>query len=185
MTAADWIILLVILASVVQAAAAGFFREAFAIAGLIAGYLIAAWQYHRLGDWYATYLKSPEVANGAGFLTIFLAITILAGLAGRIARWAVRQSGLSFFDRFLGGVLGLARGALLVAVVLMSMTAFTPASKWLEGSRLAPYFLVVGRAAIWLAPAGLRARFYQGMNLLHRGAQQSQSVATPSQATGK
>jgi len=60
------------------------------------------------------------------------------------------------------------RGCLSVAVFLMAMAAFTPTSKWLEGSQLAPYFLVVGRAAIWLAPSELRARFYQGLDLLHQ-----------------
>jgi len=53
------------------------------------------------------------------------------------------------------------------------MAAFTPTSKWLEGSQLAPYFLVVGRAAIWVAPSELRARFYQGLDLLHRQHQQA------------
>jgi membrane protein required for colicin V production len=80
----------------------------------------------------------------------------------------VQEAGLSFFDRILGGALGLVRGSLMVAVVLMSMAAFTPSSHWLEGSQLAPYFLVVGRAAIWVAPSELRARFYQGLDLLRR-----------------
>jgi hypothetical protein len=31
---------------------------------------------------------------------------------------------------------------------------------------LAPYFLVGGRAAIWLAPSELRQRFYQGLDYL-------------------
>jgi hypothetical protein len=57
---------------------------------------------------------------------------------------------------------------LMVAVILMSMAAFTPTSAWLQGSELAPYFLVVGRAAIWVAPSELRARFYQGLDLLRR-----------------
>ena len=78
----------------------------------------------------------------------------------------VKEAGLSFIDRFLGGALGLLRGSLIMAVVLMSTAAFAPA--WLEGSTLAPYFLVVGRAAIWVAPSELRARFYQGLDLLHR-----------------
>jgi uncharacterized membrane protein required for colicin V production len=64
--------------------------------------------------------------------------------------------------------LGLLRGILLVAVVLVSMAAFTPTSTSLEGSELAPYFLVVGRAAIWAAPSELRTRFYQGLDLLRR-----------------
>jgi hypothetical protein len=50
----------------------------------------------------------------------------------------------------------------------MGMTAFTPTSSMLEKSELAPYFLVAGRAAIWLAPSALRARFYEGLDFLHR-----------------
>jgi len=79
----------------------------------------------------------------------------------------MKESGLSGLDRFLGAVLGLLKGGLMVAVILMGMTAFAPTSKLLENSQLAPYFLVVGRAAIWLAPSELRARFYQGLDLLH------------------
>jgi hypothetical protein len=55
-----------------------------------------------------------------------------------------------------------------VTVVLMGMTAFTPTSSMLKKSVLAPYFLVVGRAAMWVAPVGLRVRFDQGLDFLHR-----------------
>jgi hypothetical protein len=48
------------------------------------------------------------------------------------------------------------------------MAAFAPAAKWLEGSQLAPYFLVGGRAAIWLAPPELRQRFYQGLDYMRK-----------------
>jgi len=175
----DWTIIVVILLSTIQAGAAGFFQEAFGIAGLVCGYLLAAWQYHRVAAWFGSFLKSQTVAEIAGFLTIFLGVIILAGMAGRIARWAVKESGLSFVDRVLGGAIGLIRGSLVVAIVLLMMTAFSPASQWLKGSELAPYFLVVGRAAIWLAPSELRARFYQGLDLLHRAQQPVQAGATP------
>ena len=93
---------------------------------------------------------------------------VVAGIAGRITHWIMKKAGLSFIDRLFGAALGLLRGALVVAVVLLGMTAFTPTSKWLDNSDLAPYFLVTGRAAIWVAPADLRARFYQGLALLRR-----------------
>jgi membrane protein required for colicin V production len=114
-------------------------------------------------------------------LIIFFAILILFSLAGRLARKLMKAAGLSGFDRFLGALLGVVKGCLVVAVVLMGMTAFTPTSKVLENSELAPYFLVVGRAAIWVAPSALRARFYEGLDFLHRapkglaGAPASQS----------
>ncbi len=168
MSGADWIIVVVLLISVAQAASEGFFQVAFGIAGLVIGYMLAAWQYHRLADYFAPNLKAPWLGDVLGFLIIFVAVILVAGIAGRIARWAMKEAGLSFFDRFLGGVLGLIRGSLTIAVVLLGMTAFTPTSKWLEGSELAPYFLVVGRAAIWVAPSELRGRFYQGLDLLRQ-----------------
>src|SRR5246127_6018147 len=150
----DWIICGLVLFSVITAAMQGFFSEALTTAGLIVGYIVAAWQYRNLAEWLERFFKNPWLAEILGFLIIFFAIVLLFGLAARIARWVMKEAGLSSFDRFLGAVLGLVRGGLMVAVILMGMTAFEPASKLLQNSQLAPYFLVVGRAAKWLAPAG-------------------------------
>ena len=171
MTPADWMICALVLLNVVAAAMQGFFSEALTIAGLVVGYLVAAWQYRSVALWFETFLKSTWLAEILGFLLIFFAVVLLFGVAARISRWMMKEAGLSGLDRFLGGVLGLLKGGLMVAVILMGMTAFTPASKFMENSQLAPYFLVIGRAAIWLAPSELRARFYQGLDLLHRAPQ--------------
>ena len=182
MNGADWVILVVVLASTVQAAYSGFFQEAFHLAGLVAGYLVAAWQYQRLAGWFEKYLKSPWLAESAGFLLIFFAVAAAAGIAGQTARWVMKKSGLRFVDRLLGGALGFLRGCLIVAVIAVSMTAFTPTSRWLAGSEWAPYFQAVGRAGIWVAPAELRARFYQGLDLLRRVPPTVPAGAVPSHA---
>ncbi len=166
MNIADWIIIAFVVFSVVAAAMEGFFHEVFKLAGLVAGYLLAAWQYHRLADWIEPYLKSPWFGEIAAFLFIFFAVQIVAGIAGRIARSVMKKAGLSGLDRFLGAVLGLVKGVLVVAIVLTAVAAFAPAANWLANSQLAPYFLVGGRAAIWLAPSELRHRFYQGLDYM-------------------
>jgi membrane protein required for colicin V production len=168
MTAADWLIVVVVLLNVVSAAIQGFFAEALSMAGLVIGYIVAAWQYPGLAAWFGTFLKNDLLADIFAFLVIFFAILILFSVAGRVARKLMKAAGLSGFDRLLGALLGLVKGGLVVAVVLMGMTAFTPTSSMLEKSELAPYFLVVGRAAIWVAPSALRARFYEGLDFLHR-----------------
>ena len=127
-----------------------------------------------------SFLKIEWLADIFGFLIIFFAVLILFGIAGRIARRLMKAAGLSGFDRFLGALLGVLKGGLMVAVVLMGMTAFTPTSKMLENSELAPYFLVVGRAAIWVAPSALRARFYEGLDFLHRAPKDLTSPAPKS-----
>ncbi len=166
MSIADWIIFGSLIFFVITAAIEGFFHEAFQLAGLVVGYLLAAWQYHRLAEWFAPHVKSPWVADFVAFLIIFFAVLIVAGFAGRLARWAMKKAGLSTIDRIFGALLGFVRGVLVVAIILTAMTAFAPAAKWLAGSQLAPYFLVGGRAAIWLAPSELRQRFYQGLDYL-------------------
>lgn len=169
MGVADWIILAFLLLSVTTAVVEGFFHEAFALAGLVIGYLLAAWQYHRLADRFAPHLKSLWLGEIAAFLIIFFAVLIVAGLAGRMARWVMKKAGLTPIDRMLGGVLGLLKGSLVVAIVLVAMSAFAPTARWLAGSQLAPYFLVAGRAVVWLAPSELRQRFYQGLDYLRQG----------------
>jgi membrane protein required for colicin V production len=181
MTVADWLIVLVVVLNVVSAAMHGFFAEALSMAGLIVGYVVAAWQYHRLAAWFESFLKLEWLAEIFGFLIIFFAVLLLFVVAGRITRWVMKEAGLSGFDRFLGALLGLVKGVFMVAVILMGMTAFTPTSKMLEKSELAAYFLVVGRAAIWVAPSELRARFYQGLDFLHRAPKE----LTGSSASGK
>ncbi|HKH97888.1 MAG TPA: CvpA family protein [Candidatus Sulfotelmatobacter sp.] len=175
MTPADWMICALVFVNVVTAAMQGFFSEALTIAGLVVGYLVAAWQYRTVAQWLESYLKNSWFAEIVSFLVIFFTVLILFGIAARIARWLMKEAGLSGLDRFLGALLGLLKGGLMVAVILMGMTAFAPTSKLLADSQLAPYFLVAGRAAIWLAPSELRARFYQGLDLLHH---------TPQKVTG-
>jgi membrane protein required for colicin V production len=168
MTPADWLIVLVIVLNVVLAAMHGFFAEALSMAGLVVGYVVAAWQYLRLAGWMLSFLKSELLAEIFAFLIIFFAILAVFSVAARIARRLMKEVGLSGFDRFMGALLGVVKGALAVAVVLMGMTAFTPTSSMLEKSELAPYFLVAGRAAMWLAPSELRAKFNEGLDFLHR-----------------
>jgi len=179
MTAADWLIVVVVLLNVVMAAIQGFFAEVLSMAGLVIGYIVAAWQYQRLAEWLMSFLKNEWLAEIFGFLIIFFAIMLVFGIAARIARKLMKAAGLSGFDRFLGALLGLVKGGLVVAVVLMGMTAFTPTSTMLEKSQLAPYFLVVGRAAIWVAPSALRTRFYEGLDFLHRAPKELHGSPAP------
>jgi len=164
--AADYVILAIIGLSVVVAATQGFMFEAISLAGLVVGYILAAWEYHVVAAWFEPYVKSQSIADIIGFIAILLGVIILAGIIGRVVRWLMKEAGLRWFDRILGGAFGVLRGGLTVAVLLLGFTTFNPQSNLLEGSRLAPYFLVVARGASWLAPSDLRARFRQGADAI-------------------
>lgn len=166
MTGLDWLIILAVVLSVVLAAIHGFFFEIFSLAGVVVGYLLAAWEYPRVAAWFSPYVKAQWVADFAGFLTIFLAVVLLAGVVGRVARWSMREAGLRWIDRALGAAFGLLRGVLIAVVLVMALAAFAPGSRWLAESQFGPYFLAVGRAAIWVAPSDVRHRFQDGLKAL-------------------
>jgi membrane protein required for colicin V production len=158
----------ILLLSLIQAAAQGFVFELFSLAGAVFGYILAAWEYPVASGYLAPYLKSEVVASGAAFLLIFLAVVILAGVAGRIARWATQSVGLRWFDRVLGGAFGFLRGALVAMVLIMAMASFLPSSDALAKSSLAQYFLVAGRAAVYAGPGELKQKFRDGLKALER-----------------
>lgn len=162
----DWGFVVVIVISVLSAAAQGFFYELFALAGAVLGYLVAAWEYPRLAVWYMRYVNSGWAADIAGFMTIFVAFALLGGLVGRLARWAVHGVGLRWFDRLLGGLFGAIRGLAVCTVIVLALASFSPTSRYLQNSRIAPFLLVTSRGLVWAAPAELRARFHDGWNLL-------------------
>jgi membrane protein required for colicin V production len=163
MTPLDWAIIVALLLSIVMAAAQGFFFEVFSLVGAVAGYLLAAWQYAKVAAWFLPYVKEPWAADLAGFLTIFFAGVLLGGIAGRLTRWAMKEVGLGWFDQLLGASFGLVRGVIIATVLVMGLAVFAPRSQMLVDSLFGPYFLVLGRAAIWAAPAEVRGKFRDGI----------------------
>jgi len=161
----DWLIVLIVVMSVLQAISQGFFHEFFSFAGVVVGYLLAAWEYPRVAPWYSQFVNSSWTADIAGFFTIFFGVMLVAGIAGRLTRWAVHGVGMRWFDRLLGAVFGFLRGVVVSGVVVLALAAFAP--QWgLQQSRIAPFVLVTSRALVWAAPAELRQRFWDGWNLL-------------------
>src|SRR5260370_35450957 len=118
MTPGDWMICALVFLTVVTAAMQGFFSEVLTMAGLVVGYIVAAWQYRGLARWMESFLKNGGLAEILGFLVIFFAIVLLFGLAAKLARWVMKHSGLTRPDRFLGAILGCRKGGLMVAIIL-------------------------------------------------------------------
>ncbi|HUO60606.1 MAG TPA: CvpA family protein [Candidatus Acidoferrales bacterium] len=180
MNALDWFIIVVLAFSALFAALKGFALEVLSLIGAVLGYLLAAWYYPRLSNWFQPHVSNRAVADAAGFLVIFVAVMIAAGLVGRIISWAMKKVGLRWFDRLLGMAFGLVRGSLIVVVVLLGLTSFGIYSKGVASSQFAPYFLLVGRGFVWAGPNDLQHRFHDGLkslqNFTHVGGKGSGEV---------
>jgi len=160
----DWLLAILLTYSVVRAAMRGFFQEAFALGGLIVGFLLACWFYLDASKRLAGLITSPPLAQLAGFLLVLAATMVLATLLGKLLRRTASVIGLGFMDRLLGAVFGLVRGALLGTAILLSITAFLPAGQWIEDSQLAPYFLRAAHAVSFVMPSDLKHRLTGGLD---------------------
>jgi len=162
----DWAIIIILIVSVLSAAKHGFFVEAFSLAGVILGLLLASWNYQKLLPWLNGWVHSPGVAEAIAFVVIAIAIMVIAGLAGRLIRWSVRSIGLGWADRFIGAIFGFLKGCVLVTLGVMAIAAFLPHATWLEQSKFAPYFLSVAHEASAVTPAQLGERIREGVKVI-------------------
>jgi membrane protein required for colicin V production len=160
----DWLLAILLTYSVVRAALRGFFQEAFALAGLIHGFLCACWFYQSAAGVLKGLITSVQLAQLAAFLLILAATMILATLLGKITRKTVSAVGLGFVDRLGGALFGLVRGALLAVAILLAITAFLPTAPWIQTSKLTPYFLRAAHAVSFVMPTDLRSRLLDGLD---------------------
>jgi membrane protein required for colicin V production len=179
----DAILAAVLLASILLAAAQGFAFELFSVAGAVFGYLLAAWEYPVLVPRFVRYTNSVSVAEMASFLTIFFVVVIGAGIAGRIARWILKEAGLRWADRLLGAAFGLLRGVLIGAVIVLATMAFSPDARAVQESYLGPYLLVGARGIVLAAPAGLRQKLRDGIAAVRRQNYRSADQSTAKEPT--
>ena len=162
----DWAIVIILIVSVLSAAKHGFFVEAFSLAGIVLGLLLASWNYQKLLPWIDRWVHSPGVAEAIAFIAIAIVVMVIAGLAGRLIRWSVRSIGLGWADRFIGAVFGLLKGCVLVTLGIMAIAAFLPHATWLDRSKFAPYFLSAAHEASAVTPAQLGERIREGVKAI-------------------
>ncbi len=152
----DIVIIVAALASVVFGWFRGLIREAISIAAL----LVAIWAAMRLGPtaggWLGGTIDSTELQLWSGRFLVFIIVLALGAVTGWAISKIVHLSGLSGFDRALGGFFGLLRAALFVGVfVLTGRYTGVDSELWWLNSRIIPYGEYVADWIIVMAPRGV------------------------------
>jgi len=166
LSAFDWFLVVIVLLSVVAAFRRGIIKVLFSLGGLIAGILLASWNYARLATILDSWISSSIAAQAIAFLAILLTVMVLFTLAAGLVRKTIRAVGLGIFDRLLGAAFGLVRGLLVGVAVLMAITAFVPDSTWTQNSLLVPYFLSGSHAVSFVVPRGFQEQMAAGASHL-------------------
>lgn len=134
----------------------GFVREAFSLAL----WVLAGWVGLTFSREFSVYLEPslsyPSARIAAAFGALFIATLLLGGMLGFLIGKLVSATGFSGTDRLVGLMFGVARGAVIVAMlVLLAGLTPLPEDPWWKESRLIPPFQ---KLSLWLRdqlPSGL------------------------------
>lgn len=144
----DYSILAIVAASVLISLWRGFTKEALSLAG----WVIAAWVALTFADKLQVllepYIQVPSLRLIVAFAILFIATLFVAGFINYLAVQLIKKTGLSGTDRMIGIFFGVARGCVVVAVLVLvgGMTPM-PQDPWWNQSQLMHYFQDM---AIWL-----------------------------------
>ena len=157
MTLADGVILFVLILSAGMGLARGFAREVIGLVGLVVGLLLAGVLAPGLGGSVFGMIP-PPLGAAAAFVVVFLAVLVASALIGKLVTAALEAASLSFPNRLLGALFGLARAGLFLLAVLVALDFLgVDAGAWLRGSRLGePAWFAARRVrkAVSKVPAG-------------------------------
>ncbi len=144
----DFILVGVIGVSALISLMRGFVQEALSLVVWILAFWVALSFTEPVQGLLAGYIESPTGQVAVAFAGLFLLTLLLGGMVNHLVSGLVARTGLSGTDRLLGMLFGAARGALLVAVlVLVAGLTTIPQEDWWQDSSLIGHF---GRLAAWL-----------------------------------
>ncbi|WP_455233794.1 CvpA family protein [Thiogranum longum] len=145
---ADYILLVIIGISALLSLWRGFIREALSLVSWIAGLWVAILFFKDLGDWLEAWIDTPSIRDVVAFAALFVSTVLVGGLVNLLAGQLVAKTGLTGTDRALGVVFGIARGVVIVAVlVLLGGLTTLPEDPWWRESLLLVHFQDM---ALWL-----------------------------------
>jgi membrane protein required for colicin V production len=136
MTGLDWIIVLILVASVFRSLMRGLVEEVFSLAAWIVAFIGAKWGAVVVGPILPIGVESERMHYFAGFAVVFLAMMIIVFITGHMVKNSVEAVGLKSVDKVIGGVFGLLRGlVILVGLTLAAgLTQLPKTDFWRQSS---------------------------------------------------
>ncbi len=144
----DWVILALIGVSALLSLSRGFIKEALSLCVWAAAGAIS-WLYGAaLAEYLTSYIELPSARAIAARSILFVLTLMIGALVTHLLGLLVQATGLGGTDRLLGVLFGLARGALIV-VVLVGLLNLAPVQQdpWWQQSVLLPEFLMIAEWA--------------------------------------
>jgi membrane protein required for colicin V production len=152
MTLFDYTVLVIVGLSVLFGVIRGLVREVLSLVAWVMAFVAANFLAGEVAALLPKGWATEELRLLIGFMVVFLIVLVIMSVLAILASKLVKSAGLAWEDRAFGGAFGLARGLLvmIILVLLAGLTSLPRQSAWRNAWMSGPFETVAKRIKTWL-----------------------------------
>ena len=143
MNQVDTAILIVIAISAAFGLWRGFIKEVLSLLSWVAALTVARLYSDAFAGMLSSLIESDSLRYVAAFCLLFVLVMLLGTLINHFLSKVLTITGLKVFDKLMGAVFGVARGTVIIMVILFILNVFVSETEWWQESTLIPYGMVL------------------------------------------
>lgn len=146
MTSLDAGVIIITLLFLIRGIWVGLVRQLASIAALVFGFVAAGRYYRQLSEMVLPFINSPKISFIITYTLIFLLVYLLIVGLGFGLKKVMTLTLLGWFDRLMGGILGLTKAVFVATLLFMALSGFVDNTNPLfKGSFFSPYLTTSSR----------------------------------------
>lgn len=157
----DLVIVVTLVFFTLRGVSNGFVGEVAGILSLVGGFWGARTFNGELAP-HLDFIADPNLRYIVACVLLFLGAMLVIGLAARLLKKAIALSFAAWIDRLAGAFLGLAKGILIWALIILVLEKLIGDAPFMKESRALPYFTAIIDQIRQMLPDDLARRLGMG-----------------------
>jgi len=148
----DIIFILILIGCIAYSVYRGLVKEVFSLASIAIGY-IAAVNYYLPISVYTAKVLNPSISKWVSFVIIFIVVFIAVILIGKLIQMVLNVSvTLTVVDRAAGGIIGAAKGIIILSIVILFLSAIPYTRDYISKSFISKYIVILNKKLTGASP---------------------------------
>ncbi len=161
MTSLDAVFIVIFIIFFIRGVWTGLVSQLAFVAALVLGFIAAGSFYEKLAPFLQKFIAPPQLAFFITFTILFFLVYFVVIASGKGLKKVAKVSLLGWFDRFMGGMLGLGKAILLSTFIFMVLSSvLSHSNSFLRKTYMYSFFAKSSRGVLqFIKDKDLRDRF--------------------------
>lgn len=156
----DIVIITILAYGLIRGIFKGLVREISAIFGVLGGFYAAYTYYPLVADMISPWISDSAICKIISYLLIFCAVVIVINILAVVIKYLLNIAFMGWVDRICGALFGALKGALVICVLFIALTAFLPkGAPIIKESRFAPHVAVASEVMAKVVSKDMKQQF--------------------------